>query len=166
VLNRLREKEPLSTSHLGGMMTPRRTMLLVEDNESDVELTRRALERGHVDSELVVAGDGQIALEYLFGNGAYEGRDVSRTPAVVLLDLKLPRVPGLEVLRRIRQDERIKHLPVVILTTSTENSDLLSGYKFGANSYLSKPVDFNEFSESVNKVCVYWLKMNRHPYER
>ena len=141
-------------------------MLLVEDNESDVELTRRALERGQIEGELVVAGDGQVALEYLTGCGEYEGRDVSRTPAVVLLDLKLPRVPGLEVLRRIREDDRIKHLPVVILTTSTENSDLLTGYKLGANSYLSKPVDFTEFSESVKKVCVYWLKMNRHPYER
>lgn len=141
-------------------------MLLVEDSESDVELTRRALERGQVEGELVVAGDGETALDYLFGSGQFAGRDVSRTPAVVLLDLKLPRIPGLEVLRRIRSDERTQHLPVVILTTSTENSDLLNGYKFGANSYLSKPVDFKEFSDSVNKVCVYWLKMNRHPYER
>jgi CheY-like chemotaxis protein len=141
-------------------------MLLVEDSESDVELTRRALERGQIEGELVVAGDGEVALEYLFGCGRYAGRDVTRTPALVLLDLKLPRVPGLEVLRRIRADARIQHLPVVILTTSTENSDLLSGYKLGANSYLSKPVDFKEFSDSVNKICVYWLKMNRHPYER
>jgi CheY-like chemotaxis protein len=140
-------------------------MLLVEDNESDVELTRRALQRGNIEEELVVTEDGQLALEYLFGCGAYEGRDVLRIPAVVLLDLKLPRVSGLEVLRRIREDERIKHLPVVILTTSTETSDLLSGYRFGANSFLCKPVDFNAFSESVQKVCVYWLHLNRHPYQ-
>ena len=140
-------------------------MLLVEDNESDVDLTRRALQKGHIEDELVVAEDGQIALEYLLGIGAYEGRDVNKTPAVVLLDLKLPRIPGLEVLRRIRQDERIKHLPVVVLTTSSENADLATSYKLGANSYLRKPVDFTEFSESVNKICFYWLKLNRHPYE-
>lgn len=142
-----------------------KTVLLVEDNESDVDLTRRALLKGHIEDELVVAEDGQIALEYLLGIGAYEGRDVNKTPAVVLLDLKLPRIPGLEVLRRIRQDERIKHLPVVVLTTSSENTDLATSYKFGANSYLRKPVDFTEFSESVNKICFYWLKLNRHPYE-
>lgn len=142
-----------------------KTVLLVEDNESDVDLTRRALQKGHIEDELVVAEDGQIALEYLLGIGAYEGRDVNKTPAVVLLDLKLPRIPGLEVLRRIRQDERIKHLPVVVLTTSSENADLATSYKLGANSYLRKPVDFTEFSESVNKICFYWLKLNRHPYE-
>ncbi len=147
-------------------MTAKRTMLLVEDNESDVELTRRALERGQIESDLIVVNDGEAALEYLFGQGVYHGRDISRTPAVVLLDLKLPRIPGFEVLRRIRDDERIKHLPVVILTPSTESSDLQSGYRLGANSYLSKPVDFQEFSESVKKICVYWLRMNRHPYER
>lgn len=146
-------------------MKKQKTMLLVEDNESDVELTRRALQRGHIGEELVVVGDGQAALEYLFGRGAYEGRDISRKPSVVLLDLKLPRISGLEVLRCIREDDQTKHLPVVILTTSTETSDLLMGYKYGANSFLNKPVDFNEFSDSVQKVSVYWLNLNRHPYE-
>ncbi|WP_420239681.1 response regulator [Telmatobacter bradus] len=142
-----------------------KTVLLVEDNESDVDLTRRALQKGHIEDELVVAEDGQIALEYLLGIGAYHGRDVNKTPAVVLLDLKLPRISGLEVLKRIRQEERIKHLPVVVLTTSSESADLTSCYRLGANSYLRKPVDFTEFSESVNKICFYWLKLNRHPYE-
>jgi CheY-like chemotaxis protein len=142
-----------------------KTVLLVEDNESDVDLTRRALQKGHIEDELVVAEDGQIALEYLLGIGAYHGRDVNHTPAVVLLDLKLPRISGLEVLKRIRQEERIKHLPVVVLTTSSESADLTNCYRLGANSYLRKPVDFTEFSESVNKICFYWLKLNRHPYE-
>lgn len=138
-------------------------ILLVEDNPDDVALTMRALKKNNIANEVVVAKDGVEALDYLFGTGAYAGRDVGKIPAVVLLDLKLPRIDGLEVLERIRKDERTKITPVVILTSSKEEQDLIRGYKLGANSYIRKPVDFIQFSEAVRQLGLYWLILNEPP---
>ena len=135
-------------------------ILLVEDNPSDVGLTQRALAKSHVSNELVVAEDGQEALDYLFGAGAYAGREVTELPALVLLDLKLPRVDGLEVLRQIRADVRTSRLPVVILTTSREEQDVAQSYDLGANSYIRKPVDFTQFAQAVEHLGLYWLVLN------
>lgn len=135
-------------------------ILLVEDNPSDVGLTQRALAKSHVANELVVAEDGQEALDYLFGAGAYAGREVTELPALVLLDLKLPRVDGLQVLRQIRADERTSRLPVVILTTSREEQDVAQSYDLGANSYIRKPVDFTQFAQAVEHLGLYWLVLN------
>jgi CheY-like chemotaxis protein len=135
-------------------------ILLVEDNPSDVGLTQRALAKSRVANELVVAEDGQEALDYLFGAGAYAGREVTELPALVLLDLKLPRVDGLEVLRQIRADERTRRLPVVILTTSREEQDVAQSYDLGANSYIRKPVDFTQFAQAVEQMGLYWLVLN------
>jgi CheY-like chemotaxis protein len=144
-------------------MLTSKTILLVEDNPSDVALTQRALEKSHIANELVVAEDGQKALDYLWGAGAYAGRDVSQLPALVLLDLKLPGLPGLEVLRRIRGDARTRRLPVVILTTSREEQDLAASYDLGVNSYVRKPVDFRQFAASVEHLGLYWLVLNETP---
>ncbi len=135
-------------------------IMLVEDNPDDVALTLRALKRNHVLNQVVVARDGAEALEYLFGTGAHEGRDLSIMPELVLLDLKLPKIDGLEVLRRIRANERTELLPVVILTSSKEERDLINGYKLGANSYVRKPVDFDQFREAVQQLKLYWLVLN------
>jgi CheY-like chemotaxis protein len=143
-----------------------KTILLVEDNSDDEELTRRALHRNNILNELVVAHDGDEALHYLFGAGPYAGRDTSAQPAVVLLDLKLPKINGLEVLRRLRADRRTAFLPVVILTSSKEDQDLLQGYQLGANSYIRKPVDFLQFSDAIRQLGLYWLVLNEtapHP---
>jgi CheY-like chemotaxis protein len=140
-----------------------KVILLVEDNPSDVGLTQRALAKSRVANELVVSEDGQEALDYLFGSGKYAGRDVSEIPALVLLDLKLPRVDGLEVLRQIRADQRTHRLPVVIMTTSKEEQDVAQGYDLGANSYIRKPVDFKQFVESVEHLGLYWLVLNEPP---
>lgn len=146
----------------GGSMKDK-IILLVEDNPDDVELTLRALKKNNIRNEIVVARDGAEALDYLLGEGAYAGRDRAIMPAVILLDLKLPRVDGLEVLQRIRSEERTKLLPVVILTSSKEEKDLISGYKLGANSYIRKPVDFNQFIEAVRQLGLYWLILNEPP---
>ena len=138
-------------------------ILLVEDNADDEELTLRALKKNNIQNDVVIARDGVEALDYLFGTGAYAGRDTSNVPAVTLLDLKLPKVDGLEVLRKLRADERTKYLPVVILTSSKEEQDLLNGYKFGANSYIRKPVDFAQFTEAVRNLGLYWLLLNESP---
>ncbi len=135
-------------------------ILLVEDNPSDVGLTQRALAKSHVSNELVVAEDGQEALDYLFGAGAYAGREMTELPALVLLDLKLPRVDGLQVLRQIRADDRTRRLPVVILTTSKEEQDVAQSYDLGANSYVRKPVDFTQFAQAVEHLGLYWLVLN------
>jgi two-component system response regulator len=135
-------------------------ILLVEDNPDDVALTLRSLEKGNIMNEVVVMGDGAEALDYLFATGSYEGRDLTVMPEVVLLDLKLPKIDGLEVLRRLRQDERTKVLPVVIFTSSKEEGDLLNGYAYGANSYVRKPVDFVEFATAVANLGMYWLLLN------
>lgn len=138
-------------------------ILLVEDNPSDIELTERALKKAHVMNRLVVAEDGVEALDYLFGTGAHAGRDVTKQPAFILLDLKLPRLGGLEVLQRIRADERTRRLPVVILTTSDEHEDLAKAYDRGANSYVRKPVDFVRFVAAVEQLGLYWLVTNEPP---
>ena len=140
-------------------------ILLVEDNPSDVRLTRRALEQSHITNPLIVAEDGREALDYLFALGAHAGRDVKDIPRVILLDLKLPRVDGLEVLRQLRANERTRRLPVVILTSSQEQQDILAGYDLGANSYVRKPVDFTQFAEAVRTLGLYWLLLNEAPPE-
>jgi two-component system response regulator len=140
-----------------------KTILLVEDNPSDIELTRRALAKSRVSNPLIVAEGGQAALDYLFGTGPHAGRDTAQQPAVILLDLKLPILDGLETLRRIRADTRTRRLPVVILTSSKEQQDLAEGYDRGANSYLCKPVDFNRFAAAVEHLGLYWLVMNEPP---
>lgn len=140
-----------------------RAILLVEDNPHDVKLTLRAFSKCRVANELVVVEDGQQAMEYLLATGEYSGRDPSNLPALILLDLKLPKIDGLEVLRRIRADSRIKHVPVVILTSSTEESDILGGYEAGTNSYIRKPVDFEQFVSTVADLGLYWLVLNEAP---
>lgn len=138
-------------------------ILLVEDNPDDEALAIRALKRHHIGNEIVVAHDGVEALDYLFGTGSYLGRDITIKPTVILLDLKLPRIDGLEVLRRLRDDERTRLLPVVVLTTSSEEQDLLNSYSLGCNSYIRKPVDFIQFSEAIRQLGMYWLLMNEPP---
>ena len=140
-----------------------KTILLVEDNPDDEALTRRALKKNKIGNDVVVAHDGAEALDYLFGTGTYEGRDLSCMPHLVLLDLKLPKVDGLEVLRRMRAAERTRLLPVVILTSSREQQDLVNGYGYGANSYIRKPVDFAQFVEAVRQLGLYWLVLNETP---
>jgi two-component system response regulator len=135
-------------------------ILLVEDNPDDEALTLRALRRANIANDVVVARDGVEALDYQFGTGAYAGRDVTDLPAVVMLDLKLPKVDGMEVLRRLRADERTKLAPVVILTSSREERDVVNGYLLGANSYVHKPVDFEQFAEAVKQLGLYWLLLN------
>jgi two-component system, response regulator len=143
-----------------------KTILLVEDNADDEALTFRALMKNNISNQLVVARDGAEALDYLFATGKYSGRDVTLGPQVVLLDLNLPKVSGLEVLRQLRANERTKLLPVVILTSSNEDQDRLQGYDSGANSYVRKPVDFNQFVESVRQLGLYWLILNEQPPAR
>jgi two-component system response regulator len=138
-------------------------ILLVEDNPDDVQLTLRSLRKNNIFNEVIVARDGAEALDYLFGRGAYAGRDVNCLPVVVLLDIKLPKIDGIEVLRLIRQDERTKLLPVVILTSSKEEGDLMNGYRLGANSYVRKPVDFDHFNEAIKHLGLYWLLWNEAP---
>jgi two-component system response regulator len=141
-------------------------ILLVEDNQDDEELALMALKKGQVANEVVVARDGVEALDYVFGTGPHAGRDVGALPQLMLLDLKLPKVDGLEVLRRVRADPRTRRLPVVILTSSREEEDLIQGYDLGANSYVRKPVDFAQFVEAVRQLQVYWLVLNEPPPPR
>jgi two-component system, response regulator len=140
-----------------------KTILLVEDNPDDEALTLRALKKNNILNEVVVARDGVEALDYLFGTGAYTNRDLSHQPHIILLDLKLPKIDGLEVLRRLRADPRTSLLPVAILTTSNEEQDVLKSYQLGANSYIRKPVDFGQFMEAVRQLGLYWLVLNVPP---
>jgi two-component system, response regulator len=144
-------------------MMGEKIILLVEDNPDDVDLTLRSLKRNNILNEVIVARDGVEALDYLLGTGTYSGRDVKNLPVVVLLDLKLPRIDGMEVLKVIRQNEFTKLIPVVILTSSLEETDVINGYKLGANSYIRKPVDFNQFNDAVNLLGLYWLLWNEPP---
>lgn len=144
----------------------RRSILLVEDNPDDEALTLRAFKKNNICNDVFVARDGAEALDYLFCTGAYAGRDRREMPQVVLLDLKLPKIDGLEVLRRIRADERIRLLPVVILTSSKEEQDVIDGYRSGCNSYVRKPVSFDEFLEATRTLGLYWLLMNQTPAGR
>jgi CheY-like chemotaxis protein len=140
-----------------------KVILLVEDNPDDEALAIRALKRHHVGNEIIVARDGVEALDYLFCTGKYADRDIANKPSVILLDLKLPRIDGLEVLRRVRADPRTQFLPVVVLTTSSEEGDILDSYSLGCNSYIRKPVDFLQFSEAIRQLGMYWLLMNESP---
>ncbi|MDH3452712.1 MAG: response regulator [Gammaproteobacteria bacterium] len=139
-------------------------ILLVEDNPDDAALTLRALEKNEITNDMVkVAGNGVEALDYLFGMGEYSGRDTTAQPQLILLDLKMPKMDGIEVLRRLRQDDRTRLLPVVVLTSSDEKEDIVKIYNLGANSYIRKPVDFDEFTEAVRQLGVYWLRLNMLP---
>lgn len=138
-------------------------ILLVEDNPDDEALTLRALKKNNILNEVVVARDGAEALDFLFGAGAYAGRDLALMPEVILLDINLPKINGLEVLERIRANERTRLLPVVILTTSNEERDKIKSYTLGANSFIRKPVDFQQFSEAIRQLGVYWLVLNQSP---
>lgn len=142
-------------------MNRRHIVLLVEDNPDDIDLTLRAFRKVHLANDVVVARDGEEALEYLFATGRYQDRDGALQPEVVLLDLKLPKVDGLDVLRHMRADPRTRRLPVVVLTSSREEADIASSYDLGANSYIQKPVDFSEFIEATHRLGVYWLLMNQ-----
>ena len=144
-------------------MSVQHVILLVEDNASDEELTLRALKKAKIGNKVIVTRDGAAALDYLFAQGAYADRDTNEVPQVVLLDLNLPKMGGLEVLRAIRADERTKYLPVVILTSSKEDQDLIGGYEQGANSYIVKPVDFTQFADAVRQLGMYWLVLNQKP---
>jgi len=142
---------------------PEKTILLVEDNPDDEALTIRAFKKNNIRNNVVVARDGAEALDYLFGTGEYDGRDPADQPQVVLLDLKLPKVDGLEVLRRIRNDRRTRLLPVVVLTSSKEEQDVITGYQLGANSYVRKPVNFDDFVVAAQQLGLYWLLLNEPP---
>jgi two-component system, response regulator len=140
-----------------------RYILLVEDNPDDEELTLLSLRKNNLAHEIVVVRDGVEAIDYLFGNGQYANRDVSQVPTVILLDLKLPKLDGLGVLKRLRADDRTKSLPVVVLTSSSQDADVIASYNLGANSYVRKPVEFGAFVEAVSSLGLYWVLLNRPP---
>lgn len=144
-------------------MSDKKWILLIEDNPDDEELTKRAIRKNNILNEMIVVRDGAEALDFLFGSGKYAGRDTGELPTVVLLDLKLPKIDGLEVLRRMRADERTALVPVVILTSSKEEQDIATGYKLHCNSYIRKPVDFVQFSNAVQNLGLYWLLLNEPP---
>ncbi|VVB91873.1 putative methanogenesis regulatory protein FilR2 [uncultured archaeon] len=138
-------------------------ILLVEDNPNDAELALRALRKHNLANKIHLVKDGAEALEFIFGNGAYAGRNIGNKPKVIFLDLKLPKVDGLEVLRKVKSDERTKTIPIVVLTSSHEERDLVESYKFGVNSYIVKPVDFDKFIQAVAQLGMYWMLLNKQP---
>ena len=138
-------------------------ILLVEDNPNDVELTLHALQKNNLTNQIHVARDGAEALYFLFGTGAYASRDINQTPKLILLDLKLPKLDGKEVLRRVKSDTRTRSIPVVVLTSSGEERDIFESYQLGVNSYITKPVDFEQFTEAVRQLGLYWLLLNQPP---
>nr|WP_090572070.1 response regulator [Nitrosomonas sp. Nm33] len=143
-----------------------RVIMLVEDNPDDATLTMDALEANQITNEVVVANNGAEALDYLFGQGRYEGRKIAELPILMLLDLKMPKIDGLEVLRRVRADERARLIPTVILTSSNEDEDRLKAYSLGTNSYVRKPVDYDDFLKMAEQLGLYWLTVNEPPYGR
>ena len=145
------------------MNDPDKVILLVEDNPDDEALTMRALKQSKLANEIVITRDGNEALEFLFATGKYAGRDVSHTPAVILLDLKLPKLSGLEVLQQLRGDPRTRLVPVVVLTSSSEDEDMMRSYQLGANSYVRKPVVFGRFADAVSQLGLYWMLLNQPP---
>jgi two-component system response regulator len=145
-------------------MTQSLEILLVEDNPDDVELTLHAFKKHKLTNRIQVCRDGAEALDYIFGEGEFQGRNIDNVPRVVLLDLKLPKIGGLEVLKRIKADPRTQKIPVVVLTSSKEESDLVESYRLGVNSYIVKPVNFEQFTEAVQKVGLYWLLLNQAPH--
>ncbi len=146
------------------MNTNKVEILLVEDNPTDVELTLRTLKKHHLANHVHVVGDGAEALDFIFATGTYKGMEVEKKPKVILLDLKLPKVDGLEVLRKVKSDERTKDIPVVVLTSSKEEKDRVESYRLGVNSYIVKPVDFNQFTKAVSELGLYWVLLNEPPY--
>jgi len=138
-------------------------ILLVEDNATDAELTIRALKKNNISNDIFWVKDGAEALDFIFTSGAYANREINKTPKVILLDLRLPKVDGLEVLRKIKSDERTKNIPVVVLTSSKEEEDIVESYRLGVNSYICKPVEFESFAESVAKLGFYWVLLNKPP---
>lgn len=147
-------------------MTTKNTILMVDDNPDFIELARRAFAKCNVNNPIVVAEDGAQALDYLFGTGAWAGRDTVEIPVLILLDLKLPKVDGLEVLRRLRADPRTRLIPVVIMTTSSEEQDIISGYDLGTNAYIRKPIDYLQLSEVLREVGLFWLVINEPPVDK
>ncbi|MEX1122340.1 MAG: response regulator [Balneolales bacterium] len=139
-------------------------ILLVEDNMSDAELAMRALKKKNLSNQLIHLKDGEEALEFIFAKGKFSDRDITKTPKMILLDLKMPRIDGIEVLRRIKEDERTKTIPVIVLTSSNEDPDIKRCYELGANSYIVKPVEFDGFLDSVTEVGLYWMLINRQPH--
>ena len=146
------------------MNTNKVEILLVEDNPTDVELTLRTLKKHNLANHVEVVGDGAEALDFIFATGAYKDRKIDKKPKVILLDLKLPKVDGLEVLRKVKSDERTKDIPVVVLTSSKEEKDRVESYRLGVNSYIVKPVDFNQFTKAVSQLGLYWVLLNESPY--
>ena len=140
-------------------------ILLVEDNKSDIDLTLRAFEKSNISNKIIVAEDGEEAFDYLYGRGKFSSRDISNMPALILLDINLPKINGFEILRRIRSDERTRRLLVIILTSSKEEQDIAAGYDLGVNSYIRKPVDFNQFITAIGHLGLYWLVINEPPPE-
>ncbi|MCK4764989.1 MAG: response regulator [Candidatus Aminicenantes bacterium] len=146
-------------------MSKKKIIVLIEDNEDDEKLTLRAMKKNNILNEVVVLRDGEEAINYIFGKGRYVGKDTMEAPQVILLDLNLPKINGLEILKRIRENEKTRLYPVVILTSSNSEKDMVESYKLGANSYIRKPVDFDQFMESVKQLGLYWLVLNKIPEE-